>query len=470
MENNLDNFFKKKLDQREFEMEDAYWAQMEEMIEADEKDNHKGLLWRWLLGTLLLLVVAGGLYWWAAQSAVVVPLNHAHTNTKVETIKSSDDVVKSSNEDNLSSEQVVNTMVKEETIKNTNIGTPTNSNSNKRNFDLEEKQNTENSIRQSSEQVEVMSETDLYNNKNTKLIRENNSNTNSSMPQQIILPAKQQSESVTPSTQFPSLESKEATTKKEKTVKPKLFAQSMTDIPFLDLSSSLLDYQFKKNRKDGLPDLEWQNINRSKKRLSFGITAGIVSFEDNQSNSIQGAELGFTARYQLKDQLAINADLMYFYRGGSYQPIDVTTLPAYSFGRLDYRNELTPENVHYLDLPIYLTYSMNSHVFEAGVSANYLLGVRGATQNILEEGPSQKISDVNWIDKTGFKTIVGNVLLGYRYQINSKLHFGLRATYSLTGYNDLIEDESAISINIDRRMIVQDIRPLHLNFKLTQYF
>jgi len=86
-----------------------------------------------------------------------------------------------------------------------------------------------------------------------------------------------------------------------------------------------------------------------------------------------------------------------------------------------------------------------------------------------EEGPSSSVDEPHWISKNGFKEVVGNVMLGYRYQINSNLHFGVRATYSSGGYNDLASDNS-ISVNFGERLISQDIQPLHLNFKLTQYF
>ena len=221
------------------------------------------------------------------------------------------------------------------------------------------------------------------------------------------------------------------------------------------------------NRNDGLPHLDLLKI--KKKKWSFGMIAGIVSnpFDQNQNTAL-GTKFGLTTRYQLRNKLALNADLMYFLRNGNYEPITISEHTGYSFGRTLYRFELTPKNTQYLELPIYLTYSMNRHVLEGGVSASYLLGVRGLTNQIKEEGPAIAINDPRWIDETGFRKFTANVMLGYRYKINSKLHFGVRADYAPLGFN--ISDLEDSSVNFVERAAMGNVKPLHLTFRLTQYF
>ena len=267
--------------------------------------------------------------------------------------------------------------------------------------------------------------------------------------------------------QSPEKTASEKTNESTKTIikKPKLKSEPVakTVIPFLDKSQSFLSNNFGKK----LPDLDWVGISK----WSFGITAGIVSnpFDQDQNGTALGAKIGLTTKYQFKEKLALNADLIYFYRTGTYQPVDsVFEVTGYSFGRSTYRFELRPENSHYLELPIYLTYPIKRHLFEGGISASYLLGVRGSTRLIVDLESSQPVNDTGWINETGFRKFTANVMLGYQYKISSNIHFGVRAIYSPIGYNNLSLDNNS-SISIDR-LAPQNINPFHLTIKLTQYF
>ena len=101
--NPLDRFFKNKLQNREFEFQDAYWQQAEQMIIADQA----GRRWKkgfWFLGALLLLTFTAFIFWpgnpegsvspntQVSEFGTSIPLNNVAEDqeliTKEETAKS----------------------------------------------------------------------------------------------------------------------------------------------------------------------------------------------------------------------------------------------------------------------------------------------------------------------------------------------------------------------------------------------
>ena len=474
MENNLDNFFKKKLDHREFEMKDAYWAEMEQIIEADEKGNDRKFLWMLLLGAFLLVAVVGGYFW-----------NYGVSSTSIsnQIVKTSDDTSSTAkNKETTNLLEKTEAVSLEETNKiESNVSnnevvssaTVQNDDLNKVLPAIDSKQASNKTISSdAANNILKKSSIKKYStDSNKNIVAEKKVASEIDDFPTILLPKEKQKEAFTnPKVETPTTTQKSqnqkqqplpSTDKKvEKAEKPvvKKPIASVMNIPSLDL------YPTKK--EESLPDLDWSYL--KKKRFSMGLTAGIVSFpfEQNTTNSELGAKLGLTARYQLKGNLALNADLMYFYESGKYNPIQSTTETFYSFGRIVNKNDLTPKNIHYLELPIYLTYALKKHIFEGGVSASYLLGVRGATIRTPHEGQSYAIDDSGWIDDSNFKNVFANVALGYRYQISPDLHFGVRAIYTPEKFMNLSDDAS---ISGPERLDIIEQSKLHLNFKLTQY-
>ena len=472
MENNLDNFFKKKFDQREIEMEDIHWANMEQMIEADEQDNRKGFLWKWLLGALLLIAVAGGL-WMLESSDITDSDKYAQTNVSIGNVepKKSIDEIKVKNNNTIASSEIATTNI-ETNKKNSTTVNQSSENISDKSKSTQNLRNTSkynnSKITESNKVTNTTNETIISTIREATLILTTSSKSiiepNATVPLQQPL----NTQINTPNSSTENI--KESI--KTEILKNKPIANLILDFPTLDLFSSTLTEK-EADRKEDLPDLEWLNL-KKKSRWSFGMTAGLVSdpFDNNQSNALLGAKFGLTTKYQLRKKIALNADLIYFFRGGNYQPTALEYQDSYSFGRSLNRFELTPKNTHYLELPIYLTYSIGGrHLVEGGVSASYLLGIRGFTKLVREEGPSESINDPHWISKNDFKEVIANVMLGYQYKINSNLHFGVRGVYSPGGLNEWISDpQSASLFNPDERLDSPAIHSFHLNFRLTQYF
>jgi len=451
-------------------MNDAYWADMEKMIETDEKGNDRKFLWTWLLGALFLVMIVGGLFWFmgtGTDSSVDKTMTDTQIAPRSEQTQTSTNLL----EENKTTQSERKDEL-EEASSNNEVVISANGNQD----DVPSK--IETAAKSVSESNNVISNNPI--NKTTPSKYENSSNensfekrkatVNSFTPPTIVLPKETEKEILsnptkneTPKKQILKQQPTPPTIKK---VEPKKEAVArkpiagILNIPSLDL--------YAEGKEEELPDLEWMNI--KKKKFSLGLTAGTVSFpfDQNASNTIQGSKFGLTVRYKLRGNLALNADLMYYYRGGNYNPVESTSETTYSFGRMTDRYELTPENLHYFDMPIYLTYSKKKHVFEGGVSASYLLGVRGATIKKPHEGQIVAVDDPHWIENTGFKNVLTNVALGYRYQLTPNLHFGVRGVYS---FGNLISnsDDTAMAIGSPEREIIGENSPLHLTFKLTQY-
>ena len=489
MENNLDNFFKKKLENREFKMEDAYWADMEQMIEAEEKGNDRKFLWAWLLGGLLLVTMLVGGYFWNAASRSTAAVDQTIINTNTTAIKEQTPTQAATN---VSETKEKNPIEVSESKAGTQIEM---SNSNNKNTNASASQNT---VSNKNADVVKIDAAVLKGNQQPKNKIDNNTNTNSLRqsatkpfltstnenktlensnptgvniyPTTYLQKENKNKVLINPTEVVPNssetilkedskIPPNQKIEKKEKEEVAKKPIAGLLNIPSLDILAQI-------DRVEDLPNLTWANM--KKKKFSMGIIAGIASFpfEQDSIKSTTGYKVGLTARYKLKRNVALNADLMYFYRGGEFNPIQDGEEVTYSFGRTTDRYELTANSVHYLEMPVYLTYTKNKHIFEGGVSASYLLGVRGGRFKIPNEGPRVAAGDPYWLDNSGFRKLNTNVALGYRYQIAPNLHFGVRGVYALGSV--MQQSDLFAGIGAERTQFSSDSR-LHLNFKLTQY-
>jgi len=195
----------------------------------------------------------------------------------------------------------------------------------------------------------------------------------------------------------------------------------------------------------------------------FGITGGAVGYpliENSSETPFIGFKGGLFAEHNLKTNIfrnkwSIGTELLYHYRQGNFVAIKEEAVIQYSFGRTSTDAKLTPKNLHYLEMPIYLKYHLNKVSFEAGGLVSYLLGVRGeVNQNdVLEKG---------WVDELGFNKVHANAILGIQFSLKQRLKFGIRANYSLNS----ILDKNAILPNGDA---LRESGPLYLTFKFSQY-
>ena len=207
----------------------------------------------------------------------------------------------------------------------------------------------------------------------------------------------------------------------------------------------------------------WSKI-PSRDKFVFGGFGGAVGYpltENSSDNLYIGFKTGLILErnFQIgKANMALGTELTYHYRSGNFVATKQNEVASYSFGRSVAQRKLTPENLHYFELPLYLKYQKKRMTLETGASFNYLLGVRGTVTEV--DGTSQS----GWVPSLGFKNNHVNVLLGFHYRISDNLHFGVRANYTPGG---ILDKEAVLPDGIT--VALQESRPFYLTFRLTQY-
>ena len=462
MENNFDKYFKDNLDNRKFEMKPEFWEEAEALIVADEKRRGWLGFMKWF-GLLLLVSVVSFFIW-----------KNEISNSLVNSVETKNDKFENSS---IEKNQDFSSDVKFEKYKTATIQ-QSNTVDNFKNKTTQTKSETEitNSISKSNESKDSYSfsnsNNQIQNNSakpfsNTYTKSNFNTSINNTFPNQFIQnkitnPIIDKEENVETKTTIPSstipstVETKDE--KEDEISKP--IAAAITTIPSLDF---LLN-----NKNMEIPSInidETCSYFHGKKKVRFGVTAGAVGYPLIENNSTQpfiGAKAGIFAEYNFftlkrKGHCSIGSELLYHYRSGNFIATQSNEIIEYSFGRRITTDFLTPKNLHYLELPIYLKYKLPKVNFEGGVSMNYLAGVRGTIDR----------SDANqevWMSTLGFKKYHANVLLGFQYKLNDNIGFGVRMNYTLGG---ILDSNAVVPFPNDK--VLRESGPLYLTFKVTQY-
>ncbi len=462
MENNFDKYFKDNLDNRKFEMKPEFWEEAEALIVADEKRRGWLGFMKWF-GLLLLVSVVSFFIW-----------KNEISNSLVNSVETKNDKFENSS---IEKNQDFSSDVKFEKNKTATIQ-QSNTVDNFKNKTTQTKSETEitNSISKSNESKDSYSfsnsNNQIQNNSakpfsNTYTKSNFNTSINNTFPNQFIQnkitnPIIDKEENVETKTTIPSstipstVETKDE--KEDEISKP--IAAAITTIPSLDF---LLN-----NKNMEIPSInidETCSYFHGKKKVRFGVTAGAVGYPLIENNSTQpfiGAKAGIFAEYNFftlkrKGHWSIGSELLYHYRSGNFIATQSNEIIEYSFGRRITTDFLTPKNLHYLELPIYLKYKLPKVNFEGGVSMNYLAGVRGTIDR----------SDANqevWMSTLGFKKYHANVLLGFQYKLNDNIGFGVRMNYTLGG---ILDSNAVVPFPNDK--VLRESGPLYLTFKVTQY-
>ena len=499
MENNFDKYFKEKLDNRKFEMKPEYWEGAEALIEADERKGN----WRRfiiLFGVLLLAGVGVFIFWKKEDHQVAtdkiektestfgnVLLQETEEgldktqNTNAETLQ----VEKETTSSNISKEP----LVENKSEKELPVWSPNRLEKEEEKIGKEENdENLENSSSVKSMEASPSTASSdlkkpiadnyfsdanvLANNaerKNTDNLNENkkdnfNENKKNSFKEDenkievgsIEDDFGKESNGVGETLEREDVLLIEGNKIKEKTTKEPIAATTIL-LPPLDVYLT----------NDLLAEIDvkplWDGITNSPKRFSLGVTAGAVGYpliENSSDKKFIGFKGGFLAEYLLKtkkNNLTIGSELLYHFRSGNFVATKQNENVKYSFGRTVSTAELTPQNLHYLELPVYLKYDFGKMNVEAGASVNYLLGAQGKVTQA--DGSEES----GWVPTLGFKKYHANVLLGVHYKVSENLRFGMRANYTPGG----ILNTTGELPNGDA---LQESGPLYLTFRVTQYF
>ncbi|MFK8105236.1 MAG: outer membrane beta-barrel protein [Saprospiraceae bacterium] len=500
MENNLDDFFKDKLEKRNFRPRPGDWEAATQLIEEQEKDNRKRGYFFWCFGVTLLLLVASGGYWFAqpnlVQSMTTSTDETGNTTAKItETMTANQEGLTETDQrattdaTTTSKKEELNTLNNLNSTKNTTANaTPRTENrqnamdklakvgensvsSNKeqqRSETLNVTTNTTSSSTQESKNSELRKNQIITKNNQTNSTNQQTKNTTNRVGGQPKKPTGNQGTASSnlsttngavkePVLADPPLTSSSEEKKTEAaanatenvsagTANPAIETATnrssflLTDLPmnWLVLNSNQLaldSFQLAKNNTPITPVLR-------KFKWSFGLSAGTILYPHaDRTQLFVGYFGGLAAKYRLNRTWSIQADLFYQQRGGDFESVKTRTGSQYSFGRRDTTFRLIPQKMHSLVLPITLQFKNGKNTIEAGFSVNYLLGVTGLVQQTESLYPWERanpkiregvITERNTlILKDKFNTWNGSLILGYRYDLNTRWKVWGRGTYRL---------------------------------------
>lgn len=389
MQQNIDSYFKEKLQPREFEMKAAYWQQAEALLEAEEKKKRRGLLLWWGAGLLSMLTIAAILFLKDEASTPPQTVVNQELNTKISSVASLDEASKES----FSKTPPISPDMARETEKSN--ASPV------INIIKTEKKSSQVYITTTVERT-----IDLQ--KNTPEILT-----------EVISPAMENN--TTNSEAIPFLP--------EKTIERVSTPDAVSPLTLL------VDGDFADQPQMGLKAGEGCF---APSPFHFGVMAGqlMQTWPKSGEQAITGFYGGLFFQYDLTNRWSLSAGMGYTYRDGHFDVSKSTVTRQYRFGLEEMENQLRPTSLHYVSMPISLSWKKRQHVLEGGVLLDYLAGVRGAIGGIERVDPDQPIKvfvprEKGWIAEDGFTRFNMSPSLGYRYLVNQHWSFGISAQYAL---------------------------------------
>ncbi|MEL6867219.1 MAG: outer membrane beta-barrel protein, partial [Bacteroidota bacterium] len=164
-------------------------------------------------------------------------------------------------------------------------------------------------------------------------------------------------------------------------------------------------------------------------RFQWGLSLGSL-FYPGASDEYKWLGLvgGWTSRYRLSRRWGLNAELLYQYRRGQFMNTNESEQVVFGFGREGTVHQLRPENLHYLQMPIYVDWRMGKHAVSAGVVPTLLTGARG---ELLQLTNGQLTSQTkHWIQLHGLRSFRMEFLLAYQWVLTERLGLRFRMQYS----------------------------------------
>ena len=446
-ENNFDNFIKSKLEQEVFAVPPGAWDAAQNMMAAQEKKRRAGILW-WSIPALLLLIGAGGWWYWQAQPntselAVYAPIPEQGAKLGADEEKK-DDTEKQEPRKNSADKS---------TQKNEKVTQQPESNINPKSGFAQKGQ-------QNNASVEFGSEMTNSSPSNGASVGSEKIASGSVSATVDFEPASEDANSTGGSeSSFNASGEKVNFTadlgpKSEDDPKGE---DAITDaepppanINFRDIFYEPTDILYFNGFERDVQSPEEKSFspldtaNTTVPLWSqFGIFAGasvvtpITGDENVESSGGRGFTAGLRWSTRIHKQLELNLNLGYSQRRG-LGVSGITERTEYSFDVRRQQTTIRPISLHYLEVPLYISYQAGVHRLSVGGYGAYLMGSRSSVElseaNSYGEYFSQ--SSREWGYMRGLRSWDYGAMLEYQYQWNERLRFGWRGIF---GAADLLE-------------------------------
>ncbi|MCR9288845.1 MAG: outer membrane beta-barrel protein [Bacteroidetes bacterium] len=484
--NHLDNFYKEKLNKREFEFDESLWLQAEELIVADEKKKKKRAIVWWILGGVLLISMIGGglmLQNLNSNSGDLIKADYQDKAANIMDEKFSTN--ESTHEEAIekvnmeSSEKLEATTKKNTAILLPNTQKPNPTNKNKPSSKPEASEIIDDKIEQRVEIPIAISDTK----ENSTIEKESENTLNAHTTDEIANTNTQEKASGI---------SESSVVKSGSAVEeiPKRITENIAQVSLLKLNPFFI-----KETKE-IKALTTFKPEKTRK-LQIGLVGSLVYFPNSKLDSELNYKGGMSIGVPLVGRWSLGTELSYFVFKEEMEAIGESPQAAFGYSG-DYDTyQLRPSSLHFLNLPIYAKYQLGYHALECGLAFDYLLGARG--ELVLEDhlqswerddvqnqkyiqsvavaasvnGQNENLNDIRytengvvqkgWLDDSALNKIQTQLLLGYNYRFNSKTALGIRAQYRLTNYNNPNNDFE--TTETDPKSVKNDT-PLSVHFSI----
>ncbi len=420
----LDNFFRDKLNQREFEFEDAYWEAAEKLIDQDRRRRRFGAWWFW--GGMLVLLL-GGLYWWlpSGTNSVSAPDSSLSTTLPNDLENTDDNLTFNPNQNSDESKSATaaanDAQQPIEPLRSTSL--TSNSDDETLQYPTTTKGTTtakgppQNSVSDQDDNVAITS-------------------TGEAGAPVIEDQAEEQKDELPPNASGGAAD--------QSPMKLALDRMALREVPILPLLSE-------EPMEDLVPEAEEIiKLVENRPKLHYGLRAYSHFYPAQvRQQWWRGAAFGLTASYDLNKDWAIGADLLYTYQTGTFNKLKESEQINYSFGARVEQFTLTPTALHGIELPVYLIHKVQSHRLQAGFNLGYFIAMRAhvdarnslypwereTEDEIQTRFSATRREDTIWADQLDpIRRLQLALQLGYQYRIRPWLGLDFRAQLQLTNW------------------------------------
>ncbi len=449
---NLDNFFNKKLQNREFDFKESYWEEAEQMIEADKRKRRYGRYF-WLLGFLAFFIVGGSivLFGWINPKADNVAEVVSELSVQKENLTNQNNLVGSKS--TTTNDERNSTDLK---LLDANIISQQKNNLTSESI---ENDNNESILEANNKNDEKASNASkIVKNKENRLIQ---NQVGPDLIPSMKVDQKKSQQNVKQSTEINDLQSNELILKETEKLES---VSELSPIAGLVEQLAMGDYLI-------LEDHYKPQISKSGK-FKFGLSIASM-FYPKTGNDVKtwiGGSGGATGQFKLSKKLSFNGELLYTFRKGTFDANltglgSVTTQTIYGFGKRTVNHYTKPKSLHFIDLPLYAKYHIGKHGIEGGLAFSYLLGVQGDIEKETSLQPWERTDEneflvenfsSGWIEKKDFSTFQTSLLLGYKYSLDQQWAVGLRGIYRFG--------------KLSSGVVLKESDPITFNISATWYF
>lgn len=390
MKNKLDLFFKRKLQNRQFEFDEQLWNQMEQLLPQKKKKRKVGL-WIWLG---IFLIGTSGAYWW-------MPTNTAN-NAQFQAQKQEKTIKKQN------ANLQIQTVTTEKALPNDLNRQPSQSTISDHNTISDKDLQATNQLIKNSK----------YTMKDKQMLAQKQDNLENSFSPQgkttnnntILAPIISSKQEISHENNVKQLKKDN----KHQEIEPsKTIRYTIAVLELLPSKRTNVAYEVQLATK-----LSPAKQNR---RWQYGII-----LEANQSIGKVGAMIS----YQIHPLWSMNTEIKYAFQKGDFSSQKIQTDSSFSFGYTALTTELQPKSKHYLEVPLYLSLDINHQSIIGGLEFQKLTGVKGLAQTYSSQqlSPSARLlttTSEGWLPTKNYSSFKSYLMLGYEYRFR-RITLGLR--------------------------------------------